>query len=193
MQHSLSWVGPLSLGAALMYLFDPSDGRRRRAQLADRTTSFARRAREGAAATACDLQNRVRGVAARLRDEDDAGLVMDAVVDARVRTAIGRVSTHPGAIGVAVVGGIVELNGPVLASEHDAVIDTVVNTRGVLDVVNHLTQHESADTIPGLQGEGSLPASRERVWPQAALMCAAAGSAGFIAYGLSRRGARDYQ
>src|SRR5688500_4559928 len=132
MQHSLSWIGPLSLGAALMYLFDPSDGRRRRAQLGDRTVSAARRTREGATAAARDCQNRARGVAARLRDEDDAGLVVDAIVDARVRTAIGRVSTHPGAIAVAVVGGIVELNGPVLASEHDAVIDAVANTRGVL-------------------------------------------------------------
>lgn len=186
-QHSLSWVGPLSLGAALMYLLDPSDGRRRRARLGDRGASLARRTGERTADVARDLQNRARGVAARLREEDDAGLVDDAVVEARVRTAIGRVSTHAGAIAAAVVGGIVELNGPVLAWEHDAVIDAVVNTRGVLDVVNHLTQHESAHDIPGLQGEGFLPASSERGWSQAALMCAAAGSAGLIAYSLARR------
>src|SRR5688500_12575064 len=120
-QHSLSWIAPLSLGAALMYLLDPSDGRRRRARLRDQSASLAHRTGARTGGVARDLQNRARGVAARWRDDDDGGLVDDAVVEARVRTAIGRVSTHPGAIAVAVVGGIVELNGPVLAWEHDAV------------------------------------------------------------------------
>ena len=186
-QHPISWIAPLTVGAVLMYLMDPSDGRRRRARLRDKTTHLARRTGSVATNVTRDLQNRASGLAAELHSTDDAGLADDAVVEARVRTAIGRVSTHSGAIAVSVVGGVAELNGPVLAWEHDAVVDAVASTRGVLDVVNHMTSHESAAGIPGLQGEGSLPASSERMWPSAAVMCAAAGSAGLIVYGLSRR------
>jgi hypothetical protein len=181
-RHSLSWVGPFGLGALLMYFLDPSRGRRRRARLSARGMSTARRAGQRTADVARDLRNRARGAAARRHRRNDAGYVDDAVVEARVRTAVGRVSTHPGAIAVAVLGGVVELNGPVLAWEHDAVVDAVMTTRGVLDVVNNLTQHEHSFDIPGLQGDGSLPRSSAQRWPKIAVMCAAAGGAGLIAY-----------
>src|SRR5688500_15986079 len=101
--QSLSWVGPLSLGATLMYLLDPAAGRRRRALLRDRTASLARRTAEASNALACDLQNRASGLRAQLEHRHDDRPVDDTVIEARVRSRLGRVSTHPGAIGVASV------------------------------------------------------------------------------------------
>lgn len=185
-QHSFSWIGPLSFGAVLMFLLDPGNGRRRRALLRDRTTRLTRRTGRMTGALASDLQNRASGINARLHGQPLAPANDDAIIDARVRTALGRVSTHPGAVAVGVIDGVVELNGPVLANEHDAIVNAVERTRGVVDVVDHTTLHESDDSIPGLQGSGSMPPA-ERMWPTAAILCAAAGSAGVIAYSLRRR------
>ena len=186
--NALSWIGPLSLGAALMYLLDPADGRRRRAIIRDKSVRLARETSEGAAGIATDLQNRAIGVASELRGQLDTGPVDDAVLAARVRSAIGRVCTHPGSIAVSSVEGIVELNGPVLAHEHDAVLRAVDTVRGVVEVITHMTQHESADSVPGLQGDGSLPtgAWSDGQWSSTRLL-GVLGAAGLLAYGIKRR------
>ena len=179
-----SWLGPLGIGMAAMFLLDPSRGRRRRAVFRDKTTSLARRSAETASAVAEDLRNRARGVAVRARSSEDYGPVDDAVVLARVRSAIGRVTTHPGAIAVSTINGVVELNGPVLAREYDDVMRTVESVRGVAAVIDHLTQHEDASNVPGLQGEGSLPEGRG--WSSTGI-AAACGAAALLAFALSRR------
>ena len=186
-QYSVSWIAPLSIGVALMFLLDPAQGRRRRARLRDRTTHLGQRTGRRTHKMSRDLQNRASGLAARFHGASDADVADDAVVDARVRTAIGRASTHSSAIAVGVIGGVAELNGPVLAAEHDDVVDAVLGVRGVFDIVNHMTQHETPDGIPGLQGDGFMPTRRSRLLPSAAVLCAAAGGAGIIAYGMSRR------
>ena len=110
--HSLSWVGPLSLGAALMYLFDPVGGNRRRAMLRDQAAHAARRTRMMSSALASDLENRVAGFRARVTNVADTIPTDDSVLEARVRSKLGRASSHAGAIGVASVDGIVTLTGP---------------------------------------------------------------------------------
>ena len=187
--HSLSWLGPLSLGAAIMYLFDPNHGRRRRALLRDQTTHLARRARDASSALACDVQNRVAGIRARMERLSHEEFVDDATLEARIRTKLGRVSTHPGAIGVQVLNGIATLTGPVLADEHRALIGAVERVPSVEEVIDQMSVHDDADSVPGLQGEGSLPRNTllGGEWSPAARMAAVGGGAALIAYGMQRR------
>jgi hypothetical protein len=186
MANALSWVGPLSLGAVAMYLLDPSTGRRRRALVRDQAVHLSRRTSEAADALARDLRNRATGLAATLRrDAEDVGPVDDAVLEARVRSSLGRVCSHPGAVGVSSVQGIVELVGPVLADEYEQIWNTVNAVPGVLEVVDNLVVHERGDNVPGLQGEGSLP--RQNSLSPTVRMLAVLGGAGLIAYGVRER------
>lgn len=57
----------LALGAALMYLFDPELGMRRRAQLADEAERFARRSGEAMDGASRDVVTRARGLVVELR------------------------------------------------------------------------------------------------------------------------------
>lgn len=186
--HSLSWVGPIGLGAALMYLFDPNNGRRRRALLRDQTTSLARRTREASNALACDLQNRASGLSARWTHTGDE-IVDDATLEARIRSKLGRVSTHPGAIAVQTFNGVATLTGPVLAAEHRAVVRAVERVPGVREVIDQVSVHEEADSVPGLQGEGSLPRNSlfAGEWSPTARLAAVGSGAALIAYGMQQR------
>jgi hypothetical protein len=155
MQSRYGWISSLAVGALLMYLFDPNHGRRRRALLRDRTFSLARRTGETLDGWMCDLQNRAEGVRARFQPSSDEQ-VDDSVLEARMRSALGRVTSHPGAIEVMSFNGIVTLSGPVLASEHAAVCRAAERVRGVVDLIDNTTQHESAGSIPALQGEARV-------------------------------------
>lgn len=187
--HSLSWVGPLSLGAALMYLFDPVGGNRRRAMLRDQAAHAARRTRMVSSALASDLENRVAGFRARVTNGADTLFTDDSVLEARVRSKLGRASSHAGAIGVASVDGIVTLTGPVLAHEHGTVRRAVERISGVAGLVDHLTEYEEAGSVPGLQGDGSAltGAWLQSNWSPTARMLAVAGGATLVAYGLQQR------
>jgi osmotically-inducible protein OsmY len=142
-----------------MYLLDPTTGRRRRALLRDRAMRFVRDAADAATGLACDLSNRASGVRARLQQLQQRGAessVDDTVLEARVRSSLGRVTSNPGAIQVTSVSGVVTLTGPVLASEHDAVYRTVSRVPGVAPVIDRLTLHESAASVSGLQGAANV-------------------------------------
>lgn len=60
-------VAALAVGAGLMFLLDPSSGRRRRATLVDQLNRRSREGREFARKVSVDAQNRVRGLAHRSR------------------------------------------------------------------------------------------------------------------------------
>lgn len=55
------------VGAALMYLFDPQGGNRRRALIRDKATKLNRQTREAIEGRARDLSNRAKGVAHELK------------------------------------------------------------------------------------------------------------------------------
>lgn len=52
----------LGIGAALMYLFDPDDGNRRRALIRDKGTSLGRKTQETVLGRVTDLTNRSKGM-----------------------------------------------------------------------------------------------------------------------------------
>ena len=57
----------LAVGAAAMFIFDPDQGRRRRALARDKAVRYGKEAGDFATGTAKDLRNRAYGVAAETR------------------------------------------------------------------------------------------------------------------------------
>jgi len=55
------------VGALAMFIFDPDNGRRRRALARDKVTHFGREAVDAVESAARDLRNRAQGVAAEAR------------------------------------------------------------------------------------------------------------------------------
>jgi uncharacterized membrane protein len=139
-------------GAGLMYLLDPDRGARRRALVRDQAVRARHRFAEGAEATGRDLRNRARGTAAQLRSRIRKESAGEEILHERVRSALGRAVSHPGAIEVLVSQGRVTLQGQVLAHELDELLRTVGSVRGVSEVNNELEVRASGEGVPALQG-----------------------------------------
>lgn len=144
----------LVLGAGLMYLLDPDRGRRRRALLRDQFVHGAHELEDlsgSALSAARDLRNRARGVAAeargRLRNEE----VDDTILEARVRSELGRLTSHPSSVAVTAEHGRVTLTGHILTAEVEALVDGVQGVAGVVDVINRLEERDAWD-VPDWQG-----------------------------------------
>jgi uncharacterized membrane protein len=163
------------VGAGAMYFLDPDRGARRRSLLRDRGVHAGHKLGHGFAATARDTKNRALGAAAELRGRFRQDQADDEVLHERVRSAIGRVVSHPSAISVTVSQGGVTLSGHVLADEVDALTQRVGRVRGVEEVRNELQIHSHADGIPALQGSGSAPEGRENWAPATRLLVGSAG------------------
>jgi uncharacterized membrane protein len=192
-QTWLKWIGGAAVGAVTMYLADPDRGKRRRALARDKMVSVANRAGDVLDVASRDVGNRMQG----LRAEATRMLfrrnntVDDAVLVERVRSRIGRAISHPHPIHVMAQQGRVMLTGPVLAHERAPLLDAVKTVPGVLDVEDQLQEHQSAQGMPSLQGEGkprqSRPAILQRNWPPGLRAAAMLGGGALGVYGLSRR------
>lgn len=185
-------IGALT-GAGALYLLDRAHGARRRALLRDRLVSATSRLPSGADATLRDMRNRLAGLAAETRAMLSDEMVIDDVLVERVRSAMGRNVRHARAIEVRAEDGIVTLSGPVLRSEHQAALSTARRTRGVVDVEDALTVHESAGDVPALQGAASRPPDArpellQENWSPTARVLTVAGGASMAGLGLMRRG-----
>ena len=140
------------MGAALVFMLDPDRGARRRALMRDKMAHATRKTREGLDATARDMSNRARGVAAAARGRLAGGPVDDDVLVERLRAKLGRVCSHPRAIDVLAREGEVTLRGPVLSREVQGLINRMETVPGVQRVINELEPHESSEGVPSLQG-----------------------------------------
>lgn len=194
MRKQLVALGGVGVGAAFMYLFDPDRGSRRRGLLRDKLAAAANKIPDGMSATARDLRNRAKGLSAGVRSKISSGEPpTDQVVEARVRSKLGRVVSHPHAIQVTTNRGQVTLSGPILAHEVPELLSCIKAVNGVKDVINQLEEHKQAGDIPALQGGRQRPGYRtefmQENWsPAARLLAAVAGSA-LAGVGLKRRDA----
>jgi hypothetical protein len=152
MNKTVAGVGGLSIGAALMYLFDPERGNRRRAILRDKLLHVTHTAGEKLEVKSRDAGNRLHGLVAKTKSLRKTQPVSDDVLAERVRSRIGHVVSHPGSIDVSVKDGRVTLAGPALTRELDPLLDEVERMRGVAGVENRLELHEDPGGVPGLQG-----------------------------------------
>ena len=190
MNRALGYLGIAGLGAAGMYLLDPTWGARRRGSVRDKLVHGANRSSEGVAAAARDLSHRMEGLLAETRARLGREAVPDEVLVARVRSALGRACSHPHAIEVAARDGRVTLRGPVLAAEAKKLPSFVRSVRGVTEVVDEMDVHEQPGNIPALQGGASR--MRQGTWLQdnwSPAMRLAAGGAGaaLLGYCMVRR------
>lgn len=148
------------MGAGLAYFLDPDRGARRRARVRDSLVHTATMTRRALGAAGRDVAHRTYGTAASLRHLVRHEPVDDEVLVERVRAKLGRHVSHPHAIDVNAVDGVVMLSGPILEREADAVIHAVERLDGVRDVIDQLDRHEQADSIPSLQGGRPRPGER---------------------------------
>jgi hypothetical protein len=62
MRNGMAILGGLALGAGLMYVLDPERGRRRRALMTDKMTSWCNRSARATGSKARHLSNRAKGI-----------------------------------------------------------------------------------------------------------------------------------
>ena len=156
---ALSALGCFAAGAGLMYLLDPNRGAYRRHVVRDKAFSALNESGTGLRRTGQYFRDSSRGLVAETRARFRHEVASDYKIGARVRSAMGRVVSHPSAVWVSVVDGNVTLCGDVLASEHKALVLAAKGARGVRSVVDQLTVRESAAGVPSLQGEPRMPPS----------------------------------
>lgn len=142
----------VALGATLMYLFDPDQGRYRRAVARDKAASGMSHLGDAIEVTLRDLRNRTSGLFAELGAWLREGPIPDPLLAERIRSRIGRVVSHPKAIEVAVHNGEVTLSGRVLEHEYHSLCLCVRSMRGVTRLKDRLAVHETSEHIPELQG-----------------------------------------
>ncbi len=183
-------IAGLALGAAGMYLFDPEQGRRRRALVRDQAASRTRRLRRSAQGTWHDLRNRARGARHKwggMRQNE----IPDRVLAERVRSKLGRHSAHPRPIEVWARSGTVELRGPVLDGECDQLVRMVRRMRGVHEVRDRMQRHDGPEHVSALQG-GSPRREERAAWARQrwspAQRAASGGAGGALLLLAMRRG-----
>jgi uncharacterized membrane protein len=194
-RHRARWITFASagiVGTGLMYYFDPKDGRARRNRLNDKLVHAGNCFKSGFSKAGRDIRNRTRGVFASARRLFSFRAWGDEVLAQRVRSQLGRIVSHPGAIEVTAQNGHIGLTGPVLAHEIGHLLGHIHAIKGVKAVENRLDAYDESGQIPGLQGAGK-PQARRGIFRQAGWTPAArliAGSAGVSAliFGVMRRG-----
>lgn len=182
------WAGLIGVGAgmAAMYLLDPNRGRRRRALIADQVTSATGFLPDNLSGRARDISNRARGTWVEVTKMFTSDNPTDQVLEARVRSKMGRVVSRPHSVHVSANNGHVTLHGVVPESELAAFLASVEKVRGVQSVDNRL-QHSELQGGSDLQGQsqfaGESFGSTQEGWSAARL------GAGALGLGLSALGA----
>ncbi len=148
----------IAAGAALAYFGDPYRGRRRRAHARDKVNHLTSVAEKAIDRSFRDLTNRAHGVFAQALDCVVPTPVPDEVLVDRVRTRLGRLVSHPGALEVRAADAHVILRGDVLSAEAPRLLDGLRAMNGVREVIDELTLHEEPGTCPALQGHHATPA-----------------------------------
>ncbi|MDQ3334823.1 MAG: SRPBCC family protein [Myxococcota bacterium] len=174
----------LLLGGALMYFGDPTRGRARRARLRDLFEHMLAKERRFVTRAAHDAKGRVRGIVERVRHSPSPD-VTDEVIEARVRSQLGRASLHVGAIDVTVRDHQVWVRGVSLMSETNAILRLIKHVPGVREVHDQIERHATAD-LPALQ---RAFAKRVGMWPPSVQLGAMASGALMVTWGLvAKRG-----
>ena len=192
MNKGLRLLGAAGAGAGLMYLFDPDRGKRRRAWVGNKTTHVVKVAGDVTGKTGRDVRNHLQGAMAQIGSLFQSNDVSDDVLQARVRTKLGRIVSHPSAIEVKADNGLVLLAGPILAKEEHYLLEGVSRVRGVKTIQNLLEAHEEAGDIPALQGGRERQPERFGVmkenWSPTTRLVATAVGGALALYGAKRLG-----
>src|SRR5262245_59275487 len=153
MNKGVTLIGGLGLGAALMYLFDPDRGKRRRSLLKNKVESAGNKAIDSAEKMGRNLRNRAYGVVAEtksiFRQED----ISDDVLIDRVRSRLGRMPVDISTFEVNAQDVVVMLRGNIFRDELPKVLRAVRFVRGVKDLDDQFTVQDRPGGVADLQGE----------------------------------------
>ncbi|MEW4568569.1 SRPBCC family protein [Tautonia sp. JC769] len=184
----------LGIGAGLMYYFDPERGRRRRALVRDQFDHQMHQLETLSRKAGVDARNRAQGLIAEGRAAMTSDHAPDRVIVDRIRSAIGRVASHPRNITVSVLDGQATVSGPVLPDEVEPLLDTVASTRGVIGVIDHLQPHYGPDTLEAplhdrvRRRSSARPDPTPAQWDPSARLLAGASGGALLLGGLARGG-----
>lgn len=184
-------VGGVGLGAGLMYWADPRSGRWRRSHLQGRAVHAAHVSSGAMGTVARDLSQRTRGIVLESFRRLRPSPVDDVKLAERVRAALGRVCSHPGAVRVSARDGVVVLEGSILLDEVKRVVQSIGRVRGVHGVDNRLAPYPEPRNHPDLQGgvarQGRAGAFRQHHWSPTARFFGALGGLALTTVGLGQR------
>jgi uncharacterized membrane protein len=178
---SAATCAALGVGAGLMYLFDPTLGRRRRHVLRDKLVSSVHQLGDCCDATTRDFANRTRGVFYTFTSLFSSGEAPDHVIEDRVRSTLGRYVSHPRSVQVMADDGHVTLCGQILQDELTPALKAIGRVKGVKSVEHRLEPSKSAAGVPSLQGGPQRPglsfdAAQENWSPTTRVMAGLAGT-----------------
>ena len=145
MNSVLRLAAAFAAGAAIMYYLDPETGRRRRAMVREQGVGAGHDIEDFARTRSKRAADQVRGAVARTRARVVREPVDDDRLRERIRSNLGRLVDHPGAVNVQVHDGHVVLGGNAGQGEIERLLDAVEAIPGVEAVDNRL--------VPGATGE----------------------------------------
>lgn len=191
MRNPAILLGSLGIGAGLMYFLDPDRGKRRRGFARDKALHLSKVAERRVSKKRRDVQNHIQGVLAETEKLFTSETVTDKQLLGRVRSTLGRLTSHPHAVKTDLIDGKVTLSGPVLSDELEDVLEGIASVGGVKEVENRLEPHESDENFKGLLGrerqrEAIVRRHQEEWTPQIRILAAIAGG-GLAFLGAMRR------
>ena len=168
-------LGGLGIGAGLMYLLDPNNGKRRRSIVRDKARKAYHTSGRAAGRWGRKIANRGKGalseVKARWMEED----VPDSILEARVRSHVGHHVSRTGWVEMTAHNGVIVLTGSLPKQEASTLLAQVEAVRGVKGVDDQLN----------IQSEGN---GRSKGWSRTMGMVASAVGGGLALYGVRKRG-----
>jgi len=178
-----------ALGAALTYFADLRLGKRRRALARDAVVHLAKSLRRGLDISIRDSRNRLIGVLEQTKRLTERELIDDRILEDRVRTEVGRFSSHPN-VEVIVENGRVTLLGPVVDREEKPVLKAAKSVRGVVAVKNRMKPFKPLDTMPTQQPKPEQLDIMQAHWAPATRVLVGAIGASLIGTGVRASGFR---
>lgn len=143
-REEFSWlflVGGLVLGALAMFVSDPSQGRRRRALLQDKMNSATHKTSKLMDRFVRDAHNRLLGLQAQARriiGTKSVKPIDDHVLEARVRSRLGREIPQFEKVHISASQGTISLSGNITAEEESRLLEIVEAIPGVEAVQHNL-------------------------------------------------------
>jgi len=133
--HAVTLVSGMIIGATAMYILDENRGAKRRAYARDKLNRAGHLLGRTIRKRSRDLMHRFSGAVAEIRSSirDRGTPIPDDILISRVRAQLGHVVSDPGRLEIASNGGYVVIRGPVMAGEPEKIRKRVGKTRGVKD------------------------------------------------------------
>jgi hypothetical protein len=152
--HTLTLLNGMIIGAMILYVFDEHRGAKRRAYARDKLIRTGHVLGRMIRKRSLDLMNRTVGSLAEIRSSirDRTADIPDDILVDRVRSQLGHVVSHPGLLEVVARDGCVCVKGPVLRTEVDKIQNRLAKTRGVRDCRLELEPHANLDHVAGSRG-----------------------------------------